>query len=73
MMIKVSGKSAHLAQRCYFYLKTAIKHRWNLSKDKFWPKTSMQNSAYQYHYIWNFSASGMLDIFIKDWGNTFIL
>ena len=46
MMSQVSRKSAHLFQKCCFYLKTANKQSLKLSMVKFWPEPNMQNSAY---------------------------
>ena len=41
--IQISRKSAHLAQKCYFYQKTTNKQSWKLN---FWLKTNMQYSVY---------------------------
>ena len=46
MMIQISGRSAHLSQKCYFYQKTTNKQIWKLFKVKFCPKLNMQNNAY---------------------------
>ena len=35
MMIQISGKSAHLAQKYYFYQKNTSKQSWKLFKSKF--------------------------------------
>ena len=35
MMIQISGKSVHLAQKCYFYQKATIKQSWKRFKVKF--------------------------------------
>ena len=44
--IQFSAKSAHLTQISQFYLKTANKQKWKLSKVKIWPKPNIQNTTY---------------------------
>ena len=46
MMIQISAKSVHLAQKCYFYQKTTNEQSWKLFKVNFLLKSNMQNSAY---------------------------
>ena len=46
MVIKTSEKTTYLAQKCLFFLKASNKQNWMLSKAKFRPKPSIQNSAY---------------------------
>ena len=46
MMIQISGKSAHLAQKCYFYQKLPISKVESFLKSNFWPKSNTQNIAY---------------------------
>ena len=46
MGIESSGKSAHFAQKRYFYQKTTTKKSWKLSIVKVWSKENMQNIAY---------------------------
>ena len=46
MMIQISGKSASLAQKCFFYQKTTNKQSWKPFKSNFLPKSNMQNGAY---------------------------
>ena len=45
-MIQISGESAHLTQKGYFYQKATNKQSWKLYKVKFWPKPNIQSSAY---------------------------
>ena len=50
MMIQISGKSAHLAQKMLVLSKkNAKKQSWKLSKGKFWRKPRMQNNAHLNH------------------------
>ena len=46
MGIESSGKSAHFAQKRYFYQKTTTKKSSKLSIVKVWSKENMQNIAY---------------------------
>ena len=72
-MIQVSGNSAHLAQKRQFCQKTTNKECWKRSRVKFWPKPNIPNIAYTKSLIWNFNATGLLNICIKDWTKPFRL
>ena len=45
MMIQISGKSDHFAQKCYFYQKAANNQGGKVFKVTFWLKPNMVNSA----------------------------
>lgn len=49
MIIQVSGKSAHLAEKCYFYLKASNKQSWKLYRVKFLPNQVSKNVLKQLH------------------------
>ena len=46
MMIQVSRKTAHLAQKCYLYKKLSISKVPGFFKSNFWPKSNISKSAY---------------------------
>ena len=69
MMIHHSGKSAHLAQKSYFYEETINKQSLTLSKVTFWPKQNIQISAYTKLLNLELSGNDLLYIVIKAWRN----
>ena len=65
IMIQISGKSAHLDQKCYFYQETTNKQSWKLPKFKLWPKSSIQDTASRKPFIWTLAILTFLYFYWK--------
>ena len=65
LRIQIFGKSAHLAQKCYFCQKTINKQSWKLFKVKIFDLNQICKIVFaQNHWIWNFNATELCFIFL---------
>ena len=46
IMIQISGKSAHLPQKCHFFQETTMSRVEGFLTSVFWPKSNIKNSVY---------------------------